>query len=37
MAGRGGAEEMKKKIPAALCADLVGFLASAWAVGVVFG
>ena len=32
-----GVTRTRYAVPAALCADLVGFLASAWAVGVVFG
>ena len=32
-----GITRTRYAVPAALCADLVGFLASAWAVGVVFG
>ena len=31
-----GVTRTRYAVPAALCADLVGFLASAWAVGVVF-
>ena len=32
-----GITHTRYAVPAALCADLVGFLASAWAVGAVFG
>lgn len=32
-----GVTRTRYAVPAALCADLVGFLASAWAVGAVFG
>ena len=32
-----GITRTRYALPAALCADLAGFLASAWAVGVVFG
>ena len=32
-----GITRTRYALPAALCADLTGFLASAWAVGVVFG
>ena len=35
--GAAGIVKTRYAVPAALCADLVGFLASAWAVGVVFG
>ncbi len=35
--GAAGITRTRYALPAALCADAAGFLASAWAVGVVFG